>query len=163
MQVVAFEGVPLSSLSFHEILASPQQPEKHFRPGQKYAVPVYGSGGSGSGVIQGFMLTEYVALNDEHFVQVMPPRDGQRAAELVRMREDERKRRIQQQILEKQQKLKQIKTENTSYTYFEVALTKKKKMNLLFKVRIIQVFTEPLVLWPVLWLCRPYFSRCGHT
>lgn len=130
-QVVSFMDVPLSSRSLEEILYS-DNPIKNFRPGQQYAVPVYGSG-LADGQIQGFLISEYVEINDDHYVQVMPPTGG-RAEELLRLREDERKRRIQRQILEKQQKLKQIKTENTSYTYFEVALTKKKKMNLLFKV-----------------------------
>jgi hypothetical protein len=39
-QVVSFEGVPLSSLSLQEVVASPLPPAKNFRPGQKYAVPV---------------------------------------------------------------------------------------------------------------------------
>ena len=139
LQVVAFEDVPLSSLSFDEILTSPH-PLKRFRSNQRYAIPVFDDAGSrgdtstGGRVVKGFMITEYVELTDEHHVQVMPSEEGGRAQELVRLREEERKRRIQQQILAKQQKLKQIKTENTSYTYFEVALTKKKKMNLLFEV-----------------------------
>ena len=86
------------------------------------------------------MIAQYFDLQDEHHLQIMPTTKNGRADELQRVREEETKRRIMQQILEKQQKLKQIKTENTSYTYFEVALTKKKKMNLMrsLSVRLVQ-------------------------
>lgn len=135
-QVVAFEGTPLGSLSFEDLL-SEADPIQKFRTGNQYALPVFGKGGGkGDGDVKGFMIAQYIELDEDQYIQIMPSNVGNREAELVAMRDEERKRRIQQQILDKQQKLQQIKTDNASYTYFEVALTKKKKMNLLFEVRI---------------------------
>lgn len=97
---------------------------------RKIAFPVLKQGDKPHRQAMGFVEVRWVPLLSAE-LQIQPT--GARQAEIASLREEQKRKEIQKAIEERTRRLKSMQRSDDQYNYFEITLTKKKKLELLFE------------------------------